>query len=65
MKRPLAYITAHWGDNEFENTIIGQDKNKTIIHHCLNVGGKPEEGTEPAKTAYWKHSVHNLSLIHI
>lgn len=20
MKRPLAYITAHWGDNEFENT---------------------------------------------
>lgn len=41
--------------------LIGQDKNKTIIHHCLNVGGKPEEGTEPAKTAYWKHSVHNPS----
>ena len=20
MKRPLAYITAHWDDNEFENT---------------------------------------------
>ena len=20
MKRPLAYITAHWGENEFENT---------------------------------------------
>lgn len=20
MKRPLAYITAHWGDNEYENT---------------------------------------------
>lgn len=39
--------------------LIGQDKNKTIIHHKLNVGGKPEEGTESSKTAFWKHSVHN------
>lgn len=23
------------------------------------MGGKPEEGTEPEKTAYWEHSVHN------
>lgn len=41
--------------------LIGQDKNKTIIHHLLNVGGKPEEGTEPAKVGFWKHSVHNPS----
>ena len=41
--------------------LIGQDKDKTIIHHLLNVGGKPEEGTAPEKTAYWKHSVHNPS----
>ncbi len=41
--------------------LIGQDKDKTIIHHLLNVGGKPEEGTEPARTAFWKHSVHNPS----
>ena len=39
--------------------LIGQDKNKTIIHHNLNVGGKPEEGIEPSKAAFWKHSVHN------
>ena len=27
MKRPLAYITASWGDNEFENT-------ETAAHYC-------------------------------
>lgn len=41
--------------------LIGQDKNKTIIHHNLNVGGKPEEGEGASKTAYWQHSVHNPS----
>lgn len=35
--------------------LIGQDKHKTIIHHNLNVGGKPKTGDE----AYWAHSVHN------
>jgi pectinesterase len=39
--------------------LIGQDKTKTIIHHNLNVGGKPEEGIEPEKSIYWVHSVHN------
>lgn len=39
--------------------LIGQDKEKTIIHHLLNVGAKPEEGTAPEKTAFWQHSVHN------
>ena len=33
--------------------LIGQDKEKTIIHHKLNVGGKPS-GNEPAKQIrYW------------
>lgn len=39
--------------------LIGQDKEKTIIHHKLNVGGKPS-GNEPAKQIrYWESSVHN------
>lgn len=41
--------------------LIGQDRDKTIIHHNLNVGGKPQEGEDAAKTAYWQHSVHNPS----
>jgi len=39
--------------------LIGQDKDRTIIHHRLNVGGKPEEGQDSGKTAYWKYSIHN------
>ncbi len=38
--------------------LIGQDKNKTIIHIKLNVGGQPQEG-EADKTGYWTYSVHN------
>ena len=38
--------------------LIGQDKNKTVIHHNLNVGGQPKEGEDASKTAYWQHSVH-------
>lgn len=37
--------------------LIGQDKEKTIIHHNLNVGGAPNEKTKDA--TYWAHSVHN------
>lgn len=37
--------------------LIGQDKDKTVIHHSLNVGGKPE--TNSTDTEYWRHSVHN------
>lgn len=37
--------------------LIGQDKDKTIIHHSLNVGGKPEVTSKD--TEYWRHSVHN------
>ena len=37
--------------------LIGQDKDKTIIHHSLNVGGKPEATS--TDTDYWRHSVHN------
>ena len=36
--------------------LIGQDKEKTIIHHKLNVGGKPAEGDNDE---FWKYSVHN------
>lgn len=39
--------------------LIGQDKEKTIIHHNLNVGGKPAEDTTLEDMEYWKHSVHN------
>lgn len=38
--------------------LIGQDKEHTIIHFSLNVGGKPEK--EPAE--YWNYSVHNPEL---
>lgn len=39
--------------------LIGQDRDKTIIHLNLNVGSKPT-GKEPeGKTVYWLHSVHN------
>lgn len=37
--------------------LIGQDKDKTIIHHRLNVGGKPDVASKD--TEYWRHSVHN------
>lgn len=35
--------------------LIGQDKEQTIIHLKLNVGGKPENSEED----FWKYSVHN------
>lgn len=35
--------------------LIGQCKERTIIHLHLNVGGKPENPDEE----YWKYSVHN------
>ncbi len=39
--------------------LIGQDREKTIIHYSLNVGKKPEEGQTDDETAYWQYSVHN------
>lgn len=39
--------------------LIGQDKEKTIVHLNLNVGGKPNGTEREGKTAYWKYSVHN------
>lgn len=39
--------------------LIGQDKNNTVIHHNLNVGGRPKEGEDTSKAEYWQHSVHN------
>jgi len=42
--------------------LIGQDKDKTVIHLNLNVGSKLT-GKEPeGKTAYWQYSVHNPSI---
>lgn len=38
--------------------LIGEDKEKTIIHLRLNVGGKPEK-PEDDKTGFWACSVHN------
>ena len=37
--------------------LIGQDKERTIIHLKLNVGGKPDANTKDL--AYWHYSVHN------
>lgn len=37
--------------------LIGQDKERTIIHLELNVGGKPDANTKDL--AYWHYSVHN------
>lgn len=37
--------------------LIGQDKDRTIIHLKMNVGGKPDANTKDAE--YWKYSVHN------
>ena len=39
--------------------LIGQDKEQTIIHLKLNVGGRPENLEED----YWKYSVHNPESI--
>lgn len=39
MKRPLAYITAPWGDNEFENT-ENAAKYKVIIKNVQKVWNK-------------------------
>lgn len=39
--------------------LIGQDKEKTIIHHNLNVGGKPADDSKKEDMEYWLHSVHN------
>ena len=41
--------------------LIGQDKDKTIIHLNLNVGSKLTGKEIGGKTAYWEHSVHNPS----
>ena len=41
--------------------LIGQDKDKTIIHLNLNVGSKLTGKEKGGKTAYWEHSVHNPS----
>lgn len=39
--------------------LIGQDREKTIIHHRINQGGPAQEGTRFDKTVYWDCSVHN------
>ena len=39
--------------------LIGQDKEKTIIHLTLNVGGAPNGTESKGKIAYWESSVHN------
>ena len=41
--------------------LIGQDKNKTIIHYKLNVQSQPKEDSKwyQNDTAAWKYSVHN------
>lgn len=41
--------------------LIGQDREQTIIHLCMNVGAKPDNLDED----FWKSSVHNpLSPVH-
>lgn len=37
--------------------LIGQDKDRTIIHLKMNVGGKPDVNTKDQR--YWEYSVHN------
>lgn len=37
--------------------LIGQDKERTIIHLRLNVGGKPDANAKESE--FWKYSVHN------
>ena len=39
--------------------LIGQDKERTIIHRALNVGGEPKPGTPANDMDYWACSVHN------
>ncbi len=39
--------------------LIGEDRDHTIIHLRMNVGGKPKEGEAEEKTKYWECSVHN------
>ncbi|NDW13644.1 pectin esterase [Bacteroides sp. 214] len=39
--------------------LIGQDKEETIIHYALNVGGKPAEDETPEGKRFWEYSVHN------
>ncbi|MFV0329943.1 MAG: pectinesterase family protein [Dysgonomonas sp.] len=39
--------------------LIGQDKEKTIIHHRLNVGGAPAADATQENAKYWDYSVHN------
>lgn len=41
--------------------LIGQDKEKTIIHLNLNVGGQLKGNESEGKIAYWQSSVHNSS----
>lgn len=37
--------------------LIGTDAARTMIHHTLNVGGKPDANTKDS--TYWKYSTHN------
>ncbi len=39
--------------------LIGQDKDRTVIHLTLNVGGESKEHDYAAKNVYWASSVHN------
>lgn len=39
--------------------LIGQDKEKTVIHLNLNVGGQPKDTDSKGKIAFWETSVHN------
>lgn len=39
--------------------LIGQDRDKTVIHMNLNVGGQPKDTDNRAKVSFWETSVHN------
>ena len=39
--------------------LIGQDREKTVIHMNLNVGGEPKSTDSRGKIAFWETSVHN------
>lgn len=39
--------------------LIGQDREKTVIHYKLNVGGRPAADETPERKLFWEYSVHN------
>lgn len=39
--------------------LIGQDREKTVIHLNMNVGAEPKETDNKGKIAFWETSVHN------